>query len=121
MFLCCGTGRFVRDPELREITKQDGTTTNVLEFSLATQERRGDKKFTHFLDMVAWDKGAELLAKFCKKGDQIFVQATPRQDKWKTDDGQNRSRIIFRVDQFEFLGKARANRENEEETETDNF
>jgi single-strand DNA-binding protein len=103
-----GVGRFVRDPELKTVGQ-----TVVCEFALAVDERRkiGDKSenVANFFNFVAWDKGAETLVKYCKKGDQIYFEATPRQEKWtdKTT-GKPRDKVIFRVNQFKFLAKKQA-------------
>jgi len=103
MMTLSGVGRFVRDPELKAVKD-----THVCEFSLAVNEYRkvnGErKKFAHFFDFVIWDKAAEVVAQYCSKGDMIEVRGTPRQDKW-TDatSGQNRSRVVIRVDEFSFL------------------
>lgn len=100
-----GVGRFVKDPELKTVGQ-----TVVCEFALAVDERRkiGDKteNVASFFNFQAWDKGAELLTKYCKKGDMIYFEATPRQEKWvdKTT-GKNRDKIVFRLNQFRFLSK----------------
>jgi single-strand DNA-binding protein len=82
------------------------------EFSLAVNEFRkvnGErKKFAHFFDFVIWDKAAEVIAEYCTKGDMIEIRATPRQDKWQDNEGRNRSRVVFRVDEFSFLPRTAA-------------
>lgn len=95
-----GVGRFVKQPELKEVN-----STHVCEFSLAVNEYRNtgtERKVVHFLDFVIWDKAAEVITKYCNKGDMIFVSATPRQDRWESD-GRNHSRVVFRVNQFTLL------------------
>jgi len=100
-----GVGRFVRDPDMKAVND-----THVCEFSLAVNEFRkvgGErKKFAHFFDFVIWDKAAEVINEYCNKGDLIEIRATPRQDKWQDKDGNNRSRIVFRVDEFSFLPRS---------------
>lgn len=104
MMKLIGIGRFVRDPELKQVGD-----THVCEFSLAVNEYRkigGEKKkIASFFDFQIWDKAAELIVKYCKKGSEIFIEATPRQDKWidKTTE-QNRSKVLFRIDNFKFIG-----------------
>lgn len=104
MMKMIGVGRFCRDPELKYVKD-----TCVCEFSLAINEYRkvkdGEKKkISSFLDFQIWDKAAELICQYCRKGDEILIEATPRQDKWQDKDGNNRSKIIFRVDNFNFVG-----------------
>jgi single-strand DNA-binding protein len=105
MITATGIGRFVKDPVLEQVAN-----THVCKFTLAVEEfvrSKGateSKKYTNFFDFVAWDKAAELIAERKKKGDQLFFQATPRQDKWQDKEtGQNRSKIVFRLDEFRFI------------------
>lgn len=116
-----GVGRFVRDPELRQLDRHD---TCVCDFSLAVDERRrvnGEtKKITHFFDFVIWDKAAEVISQYCRKGDMIYVVASPRQDKWQDKDGNNRSKIVFRVDDFRLLPNGKKN-VSDEGTDNDNL
>ena len=104
-----GIGRLTADPELKEITSADGKTTCVARFTLASNEYRnslGSKvQQTHFLDFEAWDSGARTLAEHAHKGDMLYVQATPRQNKWVTKEGENRQRIVFRAQNFHIIPK----------------
>ena len=76
-----GVGRFVKDPELKEVNE-----TVVCEFALAVNEFRKikdeRKRITSFLDFQIWDKAAQLIVEHCRKGQEIMIEATPRQDKW---------------------------------------
>jgi len=111
-----GTGRFTKDPVLKEVNE-----TVVCEFTLAVDEFRmiqGErKKYTNFFNFSIWDKAAEVIAKYRKKGDQLEFYGTPRQDKWVDKDGNNRERVFFRVDQFRLLSRAAANRVDSEAPE----
>ena len=113
-----GIGRFVAKPELK--TTKEGTFLS--EFTLVYNEKRkvGDKLLeqAHYFDFVIWDKAAEVVCKYFDKGDLIYiVQATPRQDKWQDKDGNKRSRVLFRVDSFEFV-PSQKRKEAEEVQET---
>ena len=114
MMTLSGVGRFVRDPELKPVND-----TNVCEFSLAVNEYRkvgGErKKFAHFFDCVIWDKAAEVIAQYCNKGDMIEIRATPRRDKWQDAEGRNRSRVVFRVDEFSFMPRSMPRQEESDE------
>lgn len=100
---CHGIGRLVRDPELKPVGD-----THVCVFTLAMDRHYGKgenkQKETNFFDCVAWDTGAKTIAEYCKKGHQLFVEATAVQDKWEDKEtGQKRSKIQFRVNQFTLL------------------
>lgn len=118
MMKLLGVGRLVRDPELKQTEN-----SCVSQFSMAVDEYRkinGErKKFTHFLDFVVWDKGAELICEYVRKGDQLEVLATPRQEKWNDKEtGAPRSKLVFRVDEFKFMD-SRKSQVEEQETETE--
>jgi len=100
---CHGIGRLVRDPELKSVGD-----THVCSFTLAMDRHYGKgenkQKETNFFDCVAWDIGAETIAKYCKKGHQLAVETTAVQDKWADKEtGQKRSKIQFRVTNFTLL------------------
>jgi single-strand DNA-binding protein len=108
-------GRLVKDPVLKPVND-----THVCEFTLAVNRYRGKgddrKQDTHFFDCVAWDSGAEVIAKYCNKGDKIFVETLANQDKWEDKEtGGKRSKIVFRVTSFELLPK-----QTKQETATEN-
>jgi single-strand DNA-binding protein len=118
MMTLSGVGRFVRDPEMKAVND-----THVCEFSLAVNEYRkvgGErKKFAHFFDFVIWDKAAEVINEYCGKGDLIEIRATPRQDKWQDGEGRNRSRVVFRVDEFSFLPRSTSSAKDETSSEAE--
>lgn len=62
-------GNLVREPELR--TTQNGKY--VCSFTLAVYR---DKEHTDFINCVAWNKSAELLHNYCKKGYKIGVSGS---------------------------------------------
>ena len=99
-----GICRFAAKPEL----KHTNEGVALSEFTLVYNEKRKtqDKlhEQAHFFDCVIWDKAAEVVCTHFYKGDLIYVvQATPRQDRWEDKDGNKRSRIVFRIDSFEFV------------------
>lgn len=63
-------GRFTRDIELR--TTPSGLS--VCSFTVATDDGYGDKQKTYFLNCIAWRKTAELICKYCNKGDMVIVE-----------------------------------------------
>lgn len=66
-------GRLTRDPELRTTP----TGRNVCQFSVAVNRTytnaNGDRE-ADFINCVVWDKQAENLARYQKKGNQIAVE-----------------------------------------------
>ena len=116
---CNFIGRFVADPELNDVND-----TSVVRFTLAINEYRksrdGEKnKNVNYLDFEAWDTGATTIGKYCRKGDEIAVLASARQDKWTDKEGNRRSRIKFRVNKFKLFNYNNSEKNSEkEETKT---
>lgn len=69
-------GRLTADPELRNT--QGGKT--VVSCNIAVQNT---KEETVFISTVFWNKLAETLSKYCKKGSLISVQGFLKNDKYK--------------------------------------
>ena len=63
-------GRLVADVELKKATKKDGA--DYARFTLAVP-RKNVKDKTDFINCVAFGKLAEVIAKYCKKGQRIIV------------------------------------------------
>jgi single-strand DNA-binding protein len=92
------SGNLTRDPESR--STQAGK--NVCSFSLAINEGK-DK--TEFVNCVAWEKTAELIAQYCKKGDRIAATGRLQTRKWQDSEGKDRYATEVIVSQFDFPPK----------------
>lgn len=101
-------GRITKDPELR--TSSGGK--NYCAFTIAVNEFSGGEKFTQFVPCFAWEKVAENMAKFVKKGGQLAVegQINVRQEN---NDGKMSSIITIRASRVEYLA-------NEQKTNNQN-
>lgn len=103
---CHFLGRLTRDPDLR--TTQSGKS--VVNFGIAVNRYFGKgegadrPKEVSFLEMEAWDTGAETIAKYLVKGDPIIVHCSIKQEEWEDKDGKKRSKLKFRVNSFDFVG-----------------
>ena len=97
-------GHLVRDIELK-YTKGN---TAVAEISIAVNENRkkGDEwvKEVGFFDCTLWGRNAENASKYLGKGSAILVDGTLRQERWQTEDGQNRSKVKVNVKIVQFMG-----------------
>jgi single-strand DNA-binding protein len=98
-------GRLTRDPETR--TTQSGSS--VVAFGLAvnrTYLRRdsGEKvEETCFVDVEAWGRTGETIARYMTKGRQLLVEGRLKFDTWERD-GQRRSKLSVVCENFQFLG-----------------
>lgn len=73
-----------------------------------------------FLDVVLFGKRAEKLK--LAKGAKVVVVGALRQDRWKDNNGQNRSRIYIVADSVELMnGGQNVNQNNGQYQQNDNF
>lgn len=81
-------GRMTRDPELRYTTagKPVCSYCVAVERDFAVQ----GQKDTDYFDVVTWEKSAEFVSKFFKKGDGIYVDGRFQTRMYKDKDGNNR-------------------------------
>jgi single-strand DNA-binding protein len=63
-------GNLTRDPEIRYINN----STPVAKFGIAVNRKTKDKDETLFVDIVSWERTAEKVNKFLKKGMSVFVE-----------------------------------------------
>lgn len=97
MNLAVLTGRLVRDPELRYIAH---TGTPVATFTLAvdrglSKQKKQEMKTNgyptaDFINIVAWNKLAETVANYAKKGKLVAVQGSIRTRSYEARDNSTR-------------------------------
>ena len=95
-------GNLTADPEIAEAGK-----TRVVNASLAshqyyegaTDERQ---QVTTYVDLKIWGLSAENFAKFARRGQEIFVEGSLRQDRWEDDQGKKRSKLYVNVSSWQF-------------------
>ncbi len=103
-------GNLTRDPELRVTPKG----TAICQFSLAVNrkfrdEAGADREEVTYVDIEAWGKSGENIAKYCTKGRPLFVEGRLRLDQWEDKNTkEKRSRMKVVCDNFQFLGTGRA-------------
>ena len=71
-------GRLGRDPESR-VTAQGDSMVN---FSLATDSGRGEKKTTTWHRVVCYKQPAEFIKTYVKKGDPLYLEGTIINREW---------------------------------------
>jgi single-strand DNA-binding protein len=105
-------GNLTRDIELRY--SQSGTA--IAKFGLAINRRytvNGEQKEeTCFVDLTAFGKQAETLNQYVGKGSPLFVEGRLEYSTWEDKDGGGkRSKLAVVVDNFQFVGAPRGERE----------
>jgi single-strand DNA-binding protein len=101
-------GNLTRAPELRKTP----SGMVVSDLGVAVNEKYRNKagemvESVCFADVVVWGRQAETCGQYLGKGSPIIVEGRLQLDQWKTDSGENRSRLRVRADRVQFLGKPR--------------
>ena len=97
-------GNLTADPELIHTPKGTAVvnaSVAVNEFYTAEDGER--QQITTFIDIKVWGPSAENFAKLAKKGQEILVDGSIRQDTWEDkESGQKRSKLYVRADAWQF-------------------
>jgi single-strand DNA-binding protein len=102
-------GNLTRDPELRVTPKG----TPICQFSLAINrqfkmESGETREEVIYVDVEAWGKQGETIAKYMTKGRPLYVEGRLRLDQWEDKTTkEKRSRMKVVLEQFQFLGDSR--------------
>lgn len=99
-------GNLTRDPQLRYLPNSQ---TAVVDLSLATNRKwtgqdGSQRDETCFVDCTMFGKRAEVVNKYFKKGNPIFIEGRLTFDSWQAQDGTKRSKLKVTVENFEFIG-----------------
>lgn len=100
-------GNLVRDPELR-VTPSG---LSICRFTIACSRsvksekaENGTREETTFVDIEAFGKQAEVVAKYFTKGRPIFVDGRLRLNEWQSQAGEKRSKLMVVLENFVFIG-----------------
>src|SRR3954468_13823643 len=98
-------GNLTRDPELRYTPKGTAIAKFGLAINRTWKNETGEaKEEVTFVDIDAFGKQAETLAKYMKKGRPILVEGRLRLDQWDDKQtNQKRSRLGVVLESFQFL------------------
>ena len=97
---CNFTGRLTKDPELK--TTQSGK--KYIRFCLAVDgiKDKDGNKTADFVDCVAWNKSAEIIAQYARKGSKLGVSGRLHTTTSEVN-GEKRKYTDIVVNEFELL------------------
>jgi single-strand DNA-binding protein len=99
-------GNLTRDPETRHIPSGAAVT----KFAIALNRRRGKDQEPEvtFIDCEAWEKTAEFIGQWFKKGKPIYVEGRLKMDRWQDrETNQNRTKLVVVVEKAQFADSGR--------------
>ena len=102
---CSFIGRLGKDPESRFMPTGDQVTSFSIAVGSQWKNKNGEKQeSTEWVNCTAFGKLAEIISKYPKKGDQVFISGRMKTDKYQAKDGSDRYSTKIIVDQLQMLG-----------------
>jgi single-strand DNA-binding protein len=107
-------GRVGKEPDVKVVND-----SKVVKITLATSEKWKDKsgephEATEWHNVIAWRGLAEVIEKYVKKGDLLYIEGKIKTRSWESDGKKNYVTEIM-ADRLEMLG---GKREEKEEPQT---
>lgn len=93
-------GRLTREPDVQRKSTGDRDTT-IARFAMAV-DRRGGQEKADFFNCVAFDKQAEFVEKYLKKGTKILITGRVQNDVYTNREGQKVYSVQIMVQELEF-------------------
>jgi len=84
-------GRLTATPE----PKRTESGKSVCLFRVAVDDSFKDTKKAYFFDIVAWEKTADFVSKYGRKGARLMIEAKPTQRQFTDKSGNTRSVVEF--------------------------
>lgn len=103
-------GRLTKDPETKVLT----SGKKMARFTLAVN-RRSQNGPADFISCTAWDKQAETIEKYVKKGSQLNIAGRITTGDYTGKDGKKVYTWTVTVDELEFCGSKSDSAPKEEE------
>ena len=110
-------GRLGADPEMRS-TASGMSVANV---TIATSEKWMDKKTnqnqerTEWHKVVFWNRLAEIVGQYLRKGSSIYVEGSLQTKKWQDQSGQDRYTTEIVARSMQMLGDKGDNADNQKQ------
>ena len=108
-------GNVGTDPEMRFVPNGNP----VVSFSVAVNSKFGETESTEWFSIVAWNKLAETLNQYLKKGQQVFVEGRLQTRSWDDKDGGKHYKTEVIANRVLFLGQHKQSEETGEESTID--
>lgn len=97
------TGRLTKDPELRYTQSGHAAASFTLAVNRRFANQSGERE-ADFINCVAWNKSAEFVANYFKKGQQMALEGRLMVSSYDGNDGQRHWKTEVVAEQIEFVG-----------------
>ena len=111
-------GNLTRDVELKYTTSGAAVANFGLAVNRTYTNSDGEKvDDVCFVDVVAWNKLAEICGDYLSKGRPVFIEGRLQMDNWEDADGKKRSKLKVVAQNIQFLSSGRADAEKDAESD----
>ena len=98
-------GNLTRDPDLKYVPSGAAVANFGIAINRSYTNSDGEKtEDICFIDIVAWNRLAEVAGEYLSKGSPVFVEGRLQMDSWEQEDGQRRSKLKVVAQSIQFLG-----------------
>lgn len=98
------TGNLTKDPEMR----YTATGKAVTSFRIAVNEGRGDNRTTLFLNVECWERLAETVAEYTRKGSKVLITGSLADDSYTDKNNVKHTGMKVNARNVEFLDRREA-------------
>ena len=107
--MVCEVGNLTRDIEIT--TLPNGTAKGEVSIAVNRSRKQGEQWIDEasFFDVLIWGKTAQNLQPYLTKGKKIGVSGYLKQDRWKDQQGNNRSRVYIVAENIQLVGGQNGN------------
>ena len=96
------TGNLCKDIELKYTSNNKSVVDNTIAVAKGIKNADGEYE-TDFIEFVCFEKKADYLKEYAKKGDKIEITGKLRSDNWKDDEGKSHNRSYVVADTIKIL------------------
>ncbi len=91
-------GRLVADPTIKEVGEKKA---KLASFRMANND--GERDTGEFYDVHCWDKLAQFVESYLKKGSKILLQGSFENQLYQDKEGKNRTHFEITATKIEFM------------------
>ena len=99
-------GTMTRDLELKYLPSGVAVGSFAIAVNQDYKDKQGQKvEKTSFFDVKVIGKQSEIISQYFSKGSRIGITGELEQETWQDNQGQNRSKVVIKLEQFSFIDK----------------
>lgn len=113
-------GNLTRDVDLKYTTSGTAVANFGLAINRTYTNSDGEKvDDVCYIDVVAWNRLAEVAGEYLSKGRPVFIEGRLQMDSWEQEDGKKRSKLKVVAQNIQFLGSGKADGSEQEDADND--